>query len=113
MSDKRVDFEPFVVKHYISDERASIKGNGFDGLSVGEDREEAEHFISFVNNALRELQEARKDAARYRKWREYAMGDMDNYNFKLSKAWGEAETTEQWDAALDEFMAQLPSKCPE
>jgi hypothetical protein len=28
--------EPFVVKHYSSDERPSIKGNGFDGLEIGE-----------------------------------------------------------------------------
>ena len=41
--------EPFVVRHYASDDYPSIKGNGFDGLRVGEDREEAEEFIDWVN----------------------------------------------------------------
>lgn len=41
--------EPFVVRHYESDDYPSIKGNGFDGLQVGEDREEAEEFIAWVN----------------------------------------------------------------
>jgi hypothetical protein len=44
--------EPFVVRHYSADERPSIKGNGFDGLEIGEDREEAEEFISWVNARL-------------------------------------------------------------
>ena len=41
--------EPFVVRFYASDHYPSIKGNGFDGLQVGEDREEAEEFIAWVN----------------------------------------------------------------
>ena len=41
--------ESFVVRHYASDDYPSIKGNGFDGLRVGEDREEAEEFIDWVN----------------------------------------------------------------
>jgi hypothetical protein len=44
--------ETFVVKHYSSDERPIIKGNGFDGLEVGEDREQAEEFITFVNGLI-------------------------------------------------------------
>jgi hypothetical protein len=44
--------EPFVVKHYSADERPSIKGNGFDGLEIGENRKEAEEFISWVNAHL-------------------------------------------------------------
>jgi len=50
---------PFIVKHYSSDERPTIKGNGFDGLEVGEDREEAEHFIAWVNARLVELKKGR------------------------------------------------------
>jgi hypothetical protein len=46
------EIEPFVVKHYSSDERPIIKGNGFDGLEVGEDRDEAEHFIQWLNPRL-------------------------------------------------------------
>jgi hypothetical protein len=40
---------PFVVRHYIGERRPSIKGNGFDGLEVGADREEAEQFVAWVN----------------------------------------------------------------
>jgi len=47
--------EPFVVKQYSGDERPSIKGNGFDGLCVGETREEAEEFVAWVNARLAEL----------------------------------------------------------
>ena len=46
---------PFVVRHYASDERPTIKGNGFDGLEIGEDRQEAEEFIDWVNARLAEL----------------------------------------------------------
>lgn len=43
---------PFVVRHYTDDERPSIKGNGFDGLEIGEDRQEAEEFIAWINARL-------------------------------------------------------------
>lgn len=46
---------PFVVRHYIEDERPSIKGNGFDGLEIGEDREEAEAFVAWINEKLARL----------------------------------------------------------
>jgi hypothetical protein len=51
------DPEPFVVRHYSTDERPTIKGNGFDGLEVGETREEAEAFVAFVNNFARSYAE--------------------------------------------------------
>ncbi len=43
--------EPFIIKHYDSDERPTLKGNGFDGLEIGteEDREWAEEFVAWVN----------------------------------------------------------------
>jgi hypothetical protein len=50
---RKPSIEPFVVRHYAFDERSSIKGNGFDGLAIGEDREEAECFIKFVNAAIK------------------------------------------------------------
>jgi len=40
---------PFVVKHYIYEDRPTIKGNGFDGLEIGVDRKDAEEFIEWVN----------------------------------------------------------------
>jgi len=44
--------EKFIVKHYSSDKHPSIKGNGFDGTLVGDDREDAEEFIGFVNDLI-------------------------------------------------------------
>lgn len=44
--------EPFVVKHYSGSERPMLKGNGFDGLEIGEDRDEAEQFVRWINAAL-------------------------------------------------------------
>ncbi len=48
--------ELFAVKHYNDDERPIIKGNFFDGLAVGEDREDAEAFIEWVNARIDGLQ---------------------------------------------------------
>ena len=47
--------EPFVVKHYTADLRPTIKGNGFDGLEIGESREEAEEFVAWVNARIAAL----------------------------------------------------------
>jgi len=44
--------EPFVVRHYAGESHPSIKGNGFDGLTVGNDREEAEQFITWINQRM-------------------------------------------------------------
>lgn len=41
--------EHFVVKFYTGDEGPTIKGNGMDGLRVGETREDAEEFAAWVN----------------------------------------------------------------
>lgn len=46
------DLHNFAVKHYAGDKHPTIKGNGFDGLILGEDREEAEKFISLVNGLI-------------------------------------------------------------
>lgn len=48
-ADERGSAEPFVVHHYAGLDRPSIKGNGFDGLEIGDDREEAEVFVNWVN----------------------------------------------------------------
>jgi hypothetical protein len=44
--------EPFVVRHYTEDRFPLIKGNGFDGLQVGKDREEAEEFVAWINERI-------------------------------------------------------------
>lgn len=51
--------ELFVVKHYAGDERPILKGNGFDGLEIGAEREEAQAFVDWINTLLRELNERR------------------------------------------------------
>jgi len=43
---------PFVVRHYVGSAHPEIKGNGFDGLVVGENREEAEEFVAWINARL-------------------------------------------------------------
>jgi len=52
------EVHPFVVRHYTNDERLSIKGNGFDGLEIGEDRQEAEEFIAWINKRICRTPEA-------------------------------------------------------
>ena len=47
--------EPFIVKHYADDERPCIKGNGFDGLELCEDRQDAEDFAAWINAKLARL----------------------------------------------------------
>lgn len=53
-ADERVvtKVEPFVVRFYEGTERPQIKGNGFDGLEVGEERWEAEKFVKWLNERL-------------------------------------------------------------
>ena len=41
-----------VVRHYTDEERPIIKGNGFDGLEIGETRDEAEDFVAWINARL-------------------------------------------------------------
>lgn len=42
--------ERFVVKSY--GERPILKGNGFDGIPVGDTREEAQRFVDWLNSIL-------------------------------------------------------------
>lgn len=53
--------EPFVVKHYQCESRPILKGNGFDGLEIGTEREEAEEFVSFINALRAKLHAAEAD----------------------------------------------------
>ncbi len=56
--------EPFVVKQYSSNERPIIKGNGFDGLEIGNDRAEAVQFVAFINKLI-DSHNAGKDHANH------------------------------------------------
>lgn len=73
----------FVVRHYTEDDGPTFKGNGFDGIRVGDDREEAQQFADYIN-ALR------KDAERYRKLRDEgaALGLRGIFDLMPSK-WNE------------------------
>lgn len=42
-----------VTKKYL-DDKLMIKGNGFDCLSIGDDREDVEEFINFINGIIKE-----------------------------------------------------------
>lgn len=44
--------EPLIVKHYTEQPHPTIKGCGFDGLVIGNYREEAEDFVKFVNDLI-------------------------------------------------------------
>lgn len=48
--------EQFIVKHYSEDERPILKGHGFDGLVIGDDRQEAQDFVDYLNSMLRQQQ---------------------------------------------------------
>lgn len=48
--------EQFIVKHYSEDERPILKGHGFDGLTIGNDRQEAQEFLDYLNTMLRQQQ---------------------------------------------------------
>jgi hypothetical protein len=58
VSERLQEVHPFVVRHYTNDARPSIKGNGFDGLEIGEDRQEAEEFIAWINKRICRTPEA-------------------------------------------------------
>lgn len=61
MAEAKARVEPFVVKHYLGDSHTTIKGNGFDGLTVGDDMSEAEAFVQWINARLAELVEYRRE----------------------------------------------------
>ena len=44
--------KPFIIKHYNADEYPILKGNGFDGLAIAENREMAEYFAKWLNARL-------------------------------------------------------------
>lgn len=51
--------EKFIVKHYCGEEQPIVKGNGFDGLPIGESKEEAEEFISFINKLIDDVEQVK------------------------------------------------------
>ena len=46
--------EKFEVKHYTDSPHPCIKGNGFDGLTIGDYRDQAEEFVLFMNKLIEE-----------------------------------------------------------
>jgi hypothetical protein len=82
--------ETFVVKHYSFDERPSLKGNGFDGLQIGEDREEAEAFVNFVNERMAEIERLRLTLSMVRPY-VYGLDNIKRIDAALSGAQAEQE----------------------
>ena len=54
--------EKFKVKQYTK--LCILKGNGFDGLELGDDRDDAEVFVEFVNILIEENAKLRQSLAR-------------------------------------------------
>jgi hypothetical protein len=46
--------EHFALKHYHGDTWPSLKGNGFDGLVIADEREVVQEFIDTVNRLIDE-----------------------------------------------------------
>jgi len=46
--NKRIQ-KAFIIKQYSKSEGPILKGNGFDGLKIGDNRDEAQEFIDFIN----------------------------------------------------------------
>ena len=49
--------DKFTIKHYSGEERPILKGNGFDGLEIGVEREDSQPFIDYVNRLADSLKE--------------------------------------------------------
>ena len=76
---------PFFVKHYCSEERPVIKGCGFDGLEIGETREEAEEFVAYINKFLGQpKQDERKE---FEEWIRVEHGKGVLSEYELNIAW--------------------------
>jgi hypothetical protein len=72
--------ERFIVKHYTDDPHPTLKGNGFDGLVIGDYREEAEKFITFVNHKLDRIEELEAQLADLSKLElKLRLSDRNNY----------------------------------
>jgi hypothetical protein len=44
--------EKFIVKHYNGEAHPSIKGHGFDGTTLGDERYEADDFVEYINSMI-------------------------------------------------------------
>lgn len=53
-----VDREHFSVKDY--GDGCILKGNGFDGIPLGDDRGEAERFVNFINGFISLAKQAKR-----------------------------------------------------
>jgi hypothetical protein len=87
--------EPFVIKHYTADLRPTIKGNGFDGLEIGESREEAEEFVAWVNARIAAAPAAPPEPVRHPG---YVIG-----NHWLETAYSRVCAGEAEDAILEDY----------
>ena len=104
-----VGVEAFVVREYIGDDGPSIKGNGFDGLRIGEDRYEAEEFIRWINARLAQ-QPAAVDGACAAAAIRFALTDPEGMTFL--RLWNEGDfdtLRREWpDAPIEVYVGADP-----
>jgi len=105
---KKLEIEHFVVKHYTAEEGPVIKGNGFDGLRIGEDREEAEDFVKWVNARLYRI--TRLEGALSSELNQRSASDMaeDLAHEGDSGVSGSAPHIQDIREAVLEYLAKLP-----
>lgn len=78
----------FVVRHYCAEDRPTIKGNGFDGLEIGEDRKEAKEFIQFVNILIERIQDVWQSIGTAPKDGTEVILFCPNIKYPLTHPWG-------------------------
>jgi len=54
----KIKNERFVAKQYTDDPHPILKGYGFDGLTIGDYREEAQSFVDFLNGIIEKCDKA-------------------------------------------------------
>lgn len=57
--------ETFVVRHYGDTAHPIIKGNGFDGLTIGDYREEAQEFVDKINKTQSNLATLKRETSSF------------------------------------------------
>ena len=97
--------EPFVIKHYSADERPTIKGNGFDGLEIGTDREDADEFIKWVNARICTPQKSQTFPQRT--WVSLTDNEIDQGLLRTNYA---MQTAGAWRDGVEWAQAQLKEK---
>lgn len=104
--------KPFSVRFYVGSDAPELRGMGFDGLRIGDDREDAQEFVDWLNTQIEsidalkaEVERLRKDAERYR-WMVHQPETAVSRS--IQTMWANCKTNypspAEWDAAIDAAM---------